>query len=159
METVRRDVELCHSQVLSFIDTLETQLFQIESNNADLDAQSSKLLNDIKSGVEEGLSRSCEELEKSLNKITTSMPELRQRVAAVREMRQTMEALLDKLSQHPTPKFRGSPHKHCNKQQIFPSCSKHVDVVISKIFCKTQTAWPSLHCQFDSRRWSGKGGL
>jgi hypothetical protein len=101
METIRRDAELCHSQVLSFIDTLEQQLLQTEASNTELDTQSSKLLADITKGIEEGLLANCERLSKSLDGISNSMPELRQRIAAVREMRQTMEALLDKLSLPP----------------------------------------------------------
>ena len=101
METIRRDAELCHSQVLSFINTLEQQLLQTEASNAELDAQSSKLLTDITKGLEEGLLVHCEKLSKSLDGISSSMPELRQRIVAVREMRQTMEALLDKLSLSP----------------------------------------------------------
>lgn len=111
METIRRDAELCHHQVLSFIDTLEQQLFQTEASNADLDAQSSQLLSDITRNVENDLLINCEKLNKSLDGINNSMPELRQRIAAVREMRQTMEALLDKLSSQSRPNLMTARQK------------------------------------------------
>lgn len=98
MEAIKTQVDRCNAEVASFVDKLDAQIRCAEQENAGLEALNAELLAQVAETVDGELVPTCRRLTEAMEGAVRALPELRQRAEGIRQMRLSMESLLDSLN-------------------------------------------------------------
>lgn len=98
MEAIKAQVNRCNAEVLSFVDKLDAQVKCAEQENSGLETANAELLAQVAETVDGELVPTCHRLTEAMNGVVRALPELRQRAEGIRQMRLSMESLLDSLN-------------------------------------------------------------